>query len=200
MAPPPSLVNIFKEIRDDLGIDNLGKHGELTQWAKSGVLLLLSMAERDYSLIAYGYGNTAFTDYGKDSVADAFLDDFADDDWAEGCEDYLDACARLLAMARDGKPYDRGAQARSGGAFLLSLALAFPIALLICWVWRVMAKKEVSEKQEARGYLKEGGVTITNRRDLYTHTTRTRRKIEKSGSSGGTTVGSDGFSGKSGKF
>ena len=40
VAPPPSLVNIFKEIRDDLGIDNLGKHGELTQWAKSGVLLL----------------------------------------------------------------------------------------------------------------------------------------------------------------
>jgi uracil-DNA glycosylase len=33
-------VNIFKEIRDDVGINNLGKHGELTKWAKSGVLLL----------------------------------------------------------------------------------------------------------------------------------------------------------------
>lgn len=43
IAPPPSLVNIFKEIRDDLGIDNIGKHGELTQWAKSGVLLLNSV-------------------------------------------------------------------------------------------------------------------------------------------------------------
>lgn len=40
VAPPPSLVNIFKEIRDDVGIDNTGKHGELTNWAKSGVLLL----------------------------------------------------------------------------------------------------------------------------------------------------------------
>lgn len=40
VAPPPSLVNIFKEIRDDTGIDNLGRHGELTEWAKSGVLLL----------------------------------------------------------------------------------------------------------------------------------------------------------------
>ncbi len=38
--PPPSLVNIFKEIKDDTGIDNLGKHGELTKWAESGVLLL----------------------------------------------------------------------------------------------------------------------------------------------------------------
>ena len=43
IAPPPSLVNIFKEIRDDVGIDNLGKHGELTKWAKEGVLLLNSM-------------------------------------------------------------------------------------------------------------------------------------------------------------
>lgn len=37
---PPSLQNIFKEIKADVGIDNMGKHGELTSWAKSGVLLL----------------------------------------------------------------------------------------------------------------------------------------------------------------
>lgn len=40
VAPPPSLVNIFKEIKSDLGIDNTGKHGELTKWAKNGVLML----------------------------------------------------------------------------------------------------------------------------------------------------------------
>ncbi|MBQ9980935.1 MAG: uracil-DNA glycosylase [Oscillospiraceae bacterium] len=40
VMPPPSLKNIFKEIQSDLGIDNSGKHGELTSWAKSGVLLL----------------------------------------------------------------------------------------------------------------------------------------------------------------
>lgn len=40
IQPPPSLVNIYKEIQSDLGIDNLGKHGELTNWAKQGVLLL----------------------------------------------------------------------------------------------------------------------------------------------------------------
>ena len=43
VAPPPSLVNIFKEIKSDLGIDNMGKHGELTEWAKNGVLLLNSV-------------------------------------------------------------------------------------------------------------------------------------------------------------
>lgn len=40
IKPPPSLVNIFKEIKEDTGTDNLGKHGQLTKWAESGVLLL----------------------------------------------------------------------------------------------------------------------------------------------------------------
>ena len=36
---PPSLVNIFKEIKEDLGIDP-PNHGYLESWAKEGVLLL----------------------------------------------------------------------------------------------------------------------------------------------------------------
>lgn len=40
IQPPPSLQNIFTEIFNDLGIDNRGKHGELTKWAQQGVLLL----------------------------------------------------------------------------------------------------------------------------------------------------------------
>lgn len=35
---PPSLKNIFKEINDDLSVDNLS--GDLTKWAEQGVLLL----------------------------------------------------------------------------------------------------------------------------------------------------------------
>lgn len=36
---PPSLVNIYKELKDDLGIE-IANHGDLTKWAKQGVLLL----------------------------------------------------------------------------------------------------------------------------------------------------------------
>ena len=39
VKPPPSLVNIFKELKDDLGIDQ-PPHGCLEGWAKQGVLLL----------------------------------------------------------------------------------------------------------------------------------------------------------------
>lgn len=41
MTFPPSLVNIFKEIKDDLGKD-IPPHGSLERWAEQGVLLLNS--------------------------------------------------------------------------------------------------------------------------------------------------------------
>ncbi len=39
VKPPPSLVNIFKEINAELGIP-IPKHGNLESWAKQGVLLI----------------------------------------------------------------------------------------------------------------------------------------------------------------
>lgn len=39
VAIPPSLINIYKELHDDLGCD-IPDHGFLTKWAKQGVLLL----------------------------------------------------------------------------------------------------------------------------------------------------------------
>ncbi|MBR6796005.1 MAG: uracil-DNA glycosylase [Clostridia bacterium] len=42
VTPPPSLKNIYKELKTDLGID-APEHGCLEEWAKSGVLLLNSV-------------------------------------------------------------------------------------------------------------------------------------------------------------
>ena len=40
IKPPPSLVNIFKEIQSDIGIPMPAQYGNLTRWAEQGVLLL----------------------------------------------------------------------------------------------------------------------------------------------------------------
>jgi uracil-DNA glycosylase len=40
VPPPPSLVNIFKEIQSDIGTAMPARYGNLTQWAQQGVLLL----------------------------------------------------------------------------------------------------------------------------------------------------------------
>lgn len=39
VPPPPSLINIFKELQDDVGVP-IPDHGNLTHWAEQGVFLL----------------------------------------------------------------------------------------------------------------------------------------------------------------
>ncbi|MDK2770185.1 MAG: uracil-DNA glycosylase [Sphingomonas sp.] len=60
---PPSLVNIYKELKSDLGIDPPG-HGFLEHWAKQGVLLLNNCLTVEMGLAAShkGRGWERFTD------------------------------------------------------------------------------------------------------------------------------------------
>lgn len=60
---PPSLVNIYKEINDDLGRPS-STHGDLTYWAQQGVLLLNSTLTVQAHLAAShaGRGWEQFTD------------------------------------------------------------------------------------------------------------------------------------------
>lgn len=60
---PPSLVNIFKEINAELGLP-VPSHGELTQWAKNGILLLnTSLTVREGAANSHrGHGWEILTD------------------------------------------------------------------------------------------------------------------------------------------
>ena len=42
VKPPPSLVNIYKELKDDVGFE-IPKHGNLQKWTEQGVFLLNAM-------------------------------------------------------------------------------------------------------------------------------------------------------------
>ena len=63
ITPPPSLQNIFKEIRDDIG-QTIIQNGDLTPWAKQGVLLLNSIltVEKNKPASHHGIGWETFTD------------------------------------------------------------------------------------------------------------------------------------------
>jgi uracil-DNA glycosylase len=69
VPPPPSLQNIFKEIRRDLGFP-APDHGCLTPWADRGVLLLNSVLTVQQGLAAshQGKGWEGFTDAAIDAL------------------------------------------------------------------------------------------------------------------------------------
>jgi uracil-DNA glycosylase len=68
--PPPSLVNIFTELRADLGIEPPG-HGNLEHWARQGVLLLNAvLTVRAHQAASHaGKGWERFTDQVIGAVA-----------------------------------------------------------------------------------------------------------------------------------
>ena len=63
VPPPPSLVNIYKELQSDLGIER-PRHGFLEHWAQQGVLLLNSVLTVEIAKAAshQGRGWERFTD------------------------------------------------------------------------------------------------------------------------------------------
>ncbi len=176
--------------------DNMGMGSN-----KDGILLFMSMDDREYHLATHGYGITAFTDFGLMKLEDQFLDDFADNDWYGGFFDYLSDCDELLGLARGGEPYDIDTDSGTKiGAVIASLMLGCIVAAVVCLIMR-SGMRSVCTKGEANHYV--SGSEITHRSDRLIHISRIRKKIEtssSSGRSGGSSTRSSGFGGRSGKF
>jgi uracil-DNA glycosylase len=72
IKPPPSLVNIFKEIQTDIGVAMPLQYGNLTRWAEQGVLLLNAAltvrANEPFSHAKFGWAD--FTDAVIQKISD----------------------------------------------------------------------------------------------------------------------------------
>lgn len=161
---------------------------------RNGIMLLLSMAERDWAMFVIGdTAAYAFNADGQKMLENVFLDDFRDNDWYGGFSDYINSCNEYLAKAEAGAPVKKSA------SFALPIGLAIIIALAVCLVMKGQMKT-VYQKVEADAYT-VGDIKLTRSYDRFTHITETRRTIEKNDSSGSSQSESGGGgTGRSGKF
>lgn len=173
----------------------------------SGLLLMLSMEDRDWAMYAFGYGNTAFTDYGKEYLSKQFLDDFKHDDWYSGLMDYQHTCGEMLESSIvEDAPIDVDhlpvpPHSRVYG-IVACILLGFLIALLVLFILKSQLKS-VAKGTQAEAFVSDGGLTLSERYDIYTHTTQIRvydPPQKSSSSGGGTTTNSNGGSSASGHF
>ena len=173
---------------------------------QNGILLALSMAERDYDLCAHGAtGHRAFTDYGKGVLAERhFLSAFGEDNWYAGFDRYVDGCMEFLRLDAQGGPFDRATDPERLEdiqvlKWLAVILVPLLTALVVCLVMK--GKMKTARRQtHADAYIPSNGVRLTRQDDVYLTTTQTRVKIETQKSGGGTSVNSGGFSHSSGKF
>ena len=176
---------------------------------EEGVILAMSMKERDYDIYAHGeFGNYAFTDYGKGQLADSFLDNFRRNDWAGGFRDFINNCDKIIHQAKDGNPVDiwipdpdpvETGPSFDGFKAAISLAMG------------ALFGGGAVKQTQAENYIR-GGVNLRRERDTFINRTVTRTRIRQENNSssssrpggghfGGTTIsGSHGGSHHSGKF
>ena len=179
---------------------------------RNAIILVMSMADRDYDLCAHGdIAHTAFTDYGKEVLADEFKDNFRRDDWAGGFRDYISQCAYMLDRAEKGDPIDipdypepepRTLQERLTMAVGPGVIVGIIFGFIYCAALK-SKMKSAKIAREAERYIAPRGVWMQAEDDMFTHTTVTRQHIQRDndrGSHGGTSINSGGFSHSSGKF
>ena len=166
---------------------------------REGMILLLSMRQRDFALFCYGDDTEyAFSDYALEQLEEQFLDDFGDDEWYDGFYDYLTTSEEYLKLADAGDPVRKSAL----GLTLILVGVALVIALIATLI-PLAAMRSARKKTTASNYMVGSGLALTAQSDTFTHQTRRVRTVQKSsGSSSGSSRSRSGGGGRgrSGKF
>lgn len=172
----------------------------------AGVMLMLSMAERDYDLdFNSKRADEIFTEAGRDWMVNRFLLYFRADDFYGGFKEYLTTCQEYLEAARNGQPVGEGEKSSSDDDKLSPAFALIPgaIAALLVGIFTSLPMHSAGLKRDADRYAVPGSLVLHRRSDMFLHRSVSRRprQTESSNSSGGSHSYSSGsHSGRSGKF
>lgn len=172
------------EYADDFYDENGYGFGE----SYDGILLLISMEERDWYITTTGYGITAITDAGREYISDQFLADLSNGDYEKAFTIYAKLCDEFIAQARTGEPYDVGNMPREPFPVIEYMGIALVIGFIAALVATGMMKgqlRTVRSQAAAGNYVKKNSMNVTERHALFLYRHVTRSAKPKSNDSGG---------------
>lgn len=172
---------------------------------KDGVLLLISIEDAYWYMSTCGYGITAFTDAGIQYIGKQMKTDLSDGNYAAAFQSFIQNCDEFITQARTDRPFDKSNLPREPmSAIWIPISLIVGIAIAVIIVGGMKAElKTVRFQPEAKNYIKDGSLNITQSRDLFLYRTvsRTERSEDKdSGSSTHTSSSGTTHGGGGGKF
>lgn len=168
---------------------------------RDGIILLISMSERDWYISTRGYGIRAITDAGREYISEQFVSYLSAGDYAAAFTNYAKLCDDFITQAKTGDPYDidnlPDESFEPVWGLLCSLVVAFIISLIATGVMKGQLKS-VHSQSAADNYIKQGSLQLTKKNDLflYKHVDR-RKKPENNSSSSSSSSRSSGSSGGS---
>ena len=173
-------------------------------YGPDGVLLLVSMEDRDWWISTTGYGITAFTNAGIEYLGDLIQPELRDDNYAEAFLLFAEKCDEFITQARSGDPYDTHNLPKEPFSVVMNIIIAliigFVVALIATGIMRGKLKS-VRAKYEAADYVRSGSMKVTESREiyLYRHVSRIPRPKD-SGSSTHRSSSGRSHGGGGGKF
>lgn len=159
-----------------------------TKDTRDGILLLVSISDREMAFSTSGYGIYAFTDVGMIMLEDQLIDDFGDNQFYAGFLKFAELSDDYLEAARSGNPYDIEAISSKREFFqptylLLAILGGALIAFFITASMRNQLKS-VAKQKTATNYMLPGSMRIYGKNDLFLYSTLTRTKrAQQEGSS-----------------
>lgn len=153
-----------------------------------GVLLLVSMEDRDWWMSTSGYGITAITDAGIEYISDKFLSDLSDGDYAGAFSTYAELCDEFFTQAKTGQPYDVGHMPKEPFNFAWCLAGALVVGYVVAAIVTGRMKRQLQTvrfQSAANSYVKANSMNVTESHDLFLYTQVARHEKPKETSSSG---------------
>lgn len=157
---------------------------------KDGLMLLISMEDRDWYISTCGYGITVFTDAGIQYIGDQIKSDLSDGSYAAAFQKYGELCDDFITQAREDKPYDSNNLPREPLSLIwIPVAIGIGLVLALIIVGQMKSKlKTVRAQAAANSYMKKGSLTISESRDLFLYHTVTKTAKPKNTSSSGSST------------
>ncbi|MBO4928873.1 MAG: TPM domain-containing protein [Clostridia bacterium] len=154
-------------------------------YAYDGVLLLVSMEDRDWWISTRGYGITAFTDAGIDYLGEQFTPELSDENYARAFEIFAEKSDEFITQARSGDPFDKHNLPKEPFNVVLNLIVALVIGLVVALIATGIMRgklKSVQAKHQAADYVRSGSMNVTQAREFFLYRNVTRTPKPKSSS------------------
>lgn len=177
-------------------------------YSEDGILLLVSMEERDYCISTSGYGISVVTEQGLDYLEDLFLPSLSGGNYSRAFALFIDGCDYLIPQANSAPVYEKPSVHISFFSIFWYIMIGAIAAFIITGSMKRQLKSVVRQTG-ANSYIRSGGLNLTQRQDtfLYRNVTRVAKPKDNGGGSHGgggsrTHVSSSGrvHGGRSGKF
>lgn len=174
---------------------------------RDGILFLISMQERDWAILPFGYGIEVFNNDGREYIANQIVPYLSDGDYMQAFTEFAQLSDDFITQAKTNQPYDSGnlyddeyydggdyysnnyydysykAQQKGLYHWLKAALICLAIGIVIAFFVTHKMKndlKSVRLEQSAGNYIRPNSFKVTGSRDmfLYKNVTRTPRPKE----------------------